>query len=153
MFRPDPTIPFVAAAREQVVALIESINQPQISIPTKPPQAVQAHLAGVRNQGGTFSIYVGLYLRQSGENVIYAHDRRELPIEAYPEMELEGVQFLESMGFMLDNTNFRNLSPEAQEQTLRRVPMFFRPAPQAPAATEGPKASPRQALARLLAGF
>lgn len=153
MFRPDPTLTHVPATRERVVALIESINQPQISIPTKPPQAVQAHLAALRNAGGTFSVYVGLYLRQSGENVIYAHDRREVPVEAYPEVELEGLQFLESMGFMLDNTNFRNLAPEAQEQTIRRVPMFFRPAPQAPAAAEDSKASPRQALARLLAGF
>ena len=153
MFRPDPTLTHVPASREQVVAVIESINQPQISIPTKPPQAVQAHLVGLRNAGGTFSIYVGLYLRQSGENVIYSHDRPEVPVGAYPEVELEGLQFLESMGFMLDNTNFRNLAPEAQEQTLRRVPMFFRPRPQAQAAAAATQASPRQALARLLAGF
>jgi hypothetical protein len=143
----------VPVSRERVVAVIESINQPQISIPTKLPQSVQAHLVGLRNPDGTFSIHVGLYLRQSGENVIYSHDRRDLALEAYPEVELEGLQFLESMGFMLDNTNFRNLAPEAQEQTLRRVPMFFRPRPQAPVKAEDQKASPRQALARLLAGI
>jgi hypothetical protein len=55
-------------------------------------------------------------------------------------VEIEGLQFLESMGFMLDNLNFRNLSPEVQEQTIRRIPLFGgrppapRPAP-APAKT------------------
>ncbi|MBI5070273.1 MAG: hypothetical protein HZB56_18715 [Deltaproteobacteria bacterium] len=142
----------VPASRDQVVAVVESINQPQISIPTKVPQAAQAHLVGLRNGNGTFSIYVGLFLRQTGENVIYSHDRREIPVESYPELEHEALQFLESMGFMLDNTHFRNQAPEAQEQILRRVPIFSRPRPAAAAAGEA-KSGPRQALARLLAGI
>jgi hypothetical protein len=153
VFRPDPTLTHVSASREQVVAVIESINQPQISIPTKPSQSAQAHLVALRNPSGTFSVYVGLFLRQSGENVVYSHDRGEVPLESYSEVELEGLQFLESMGFMLDNTNFRNLAPEAQEQTLRRVPMFFPRRPQAAAAAPVAGTSPRQALSRLLAGF
>lgn len=142
----------VAVTRDQVVAVVESINQPQISIPTKVPQAAQAHLVGLRNANGSFSIFVGLFLRQSGENVIYAHERREIPVEAYPELEQEGLHFLESMGFMLDNTHFRNLAPEGQEQILRRVPLFSRPRPAAAPAGGDARSSPRQALARLLAG-
>jgi hypothetical protein len=152
VFRPDPSISHVPATREQVVAVIESINQPQISIPTKAPQSVQAHLVGLRNPNGSFSIYVGLHLRQSAENVIYVHERRELPVEAYPEVEMEGLQFLESMGFMLDNTNIRNLAPEAQDQILSRVALFTRPRA-APPAVAVARPSPAQSLARLLAGF
>lgn len=142
----------VAVTRDQVVAVVESINQPQISIPTKMPQAAQAHLVGLRNANGSFSIFVGLFLRQSGENVIYAHERREIPVEAYPELEQEGLHFLESMGFMLDNTHFRNLAPEGQEQILHRVPLFSPPRPAAAPAGGDARSSPRQALARLLAG-
>jgi len=153
VFRPDPALTHVPAAQEQVVAVIESINQPQVSIPGKPPQAVQAHLVGLRNADGTFSLYVGLFLPQSGENVVYVHDRREIPVEAYREVEAEGLQFLESMGFMLDNVNYRNLAPEAQEHTFRRVPLFSRPRPAPRASAADTKTSPRTALARLLAGF
>jgi len=143
----------VAVTRDQVVAVVESINQPQISIPTKVPQAAQAHLVGLRNPNGTFSIFVGLYLRQTGENVIYSHERREIPVEAYPELEQEGLHFLESMGFMLDNTHFRNLAPEGQEAILRRVPLFSRPRPAAVPAGADARSGPRHALARLLAGI
>jgi len=152
VYRPDPSLTHLPAAREQVVAVVESINQPQISIPTKAPQAAQAHLVGLRNGNGTFSIYVGLFLRQTGENVIYCHEQREIPVESYPELEHEGLQFLESMGFMLDNTHFRSQAPEAQEQILRRVPLFFRQRQVAAAAAGDARPSPRQALARLLAG-
>jgi hypothetical protein len=153
VFRPDPALTHVPVTREQAVAVIESINQPQISIPGKAPQAVQAHILGLRQPSGAFSIYVGLYLRQTGESVIYAHERPEFPLEAYREVEAEALHFLESMGFMLDNVNYTKLSPEVQEQTLRRVPLVHRQRPAAAAAASELRASPKQALVRLLAGF
>ena len=157
MFQPDPSLPFVRATREQVVALVESINQPQVSIPGKTSQAVQGYLCGLRNPNGTFSILVSLFLPKTGENVVYLHDRRQVSLEEYREVEIEGLQFLESMGFMLDNLNFRNLAPAAQESTLKRVPVFSPPrppparaqaAPEARAAASGPAR-----LARFLASF
>ena len=162
MFTPDSSLAFVPARREQVVAVVESINQPQVSVPGRPAQSVVGHLCGLRNANGTFSIYVGVHLPKTGENVVYVHEWRQLSVEQYREVEVEGLQFLESMGFMLDNLNFRNLSPEVQEQTLRRIPLFSPPrAPAsasapgpgaAPAATPAPAADPVR-LARLLASF
>jgi hypothetical protein len=162
VFSPEPSLAFVPAAREQVVAVVESINQPQVSIPGRPTQAVVGHLCGLRNGNGTFSIYVGLHVPKTGENVVYVHERRQLSVEQYRDVEVEGLQFLESMGFMLDNLNFRNLSPDVQDQTLRRIPLFSTPrapapahaaaAGAAPAATPAPAADPAR-LARLLASF
>jgi hypothetical protein len=153
-FTPEPSITWVPAAREQVVAIVESINQPQVSIPGKPSQQVFGHLAGVRNGNGTFSIYVGLHLPRSGENVVYVHERRQLTVDEYRDVEVEGLHFLESMGFMLDNLNFRNLSPAAQDELLRRVPLFSQPRPgEAPAAAASAAAPDPARVARLLAAF
>ena len=162
MFKPEPSIRFVPATREQVVALVESINQPQVSIPGKASQAVSGHLCGLRNANGTFSIYVSLHLPKAGENVVYVHDRRQLGLEEYREVEVEALQFLESMGFMLDNLNFRNLPPAAQDETLARIPLFSPPSAPTPAPTPAPLAAPRDAappaadpatVGRLLAAF
>jgi len=152
VFTPDPTIQYVPATREQVVALIEAINQPQISIPGKAPQGVSGHLVALRNADGTFSIVVALHLPKSGENVIYLHGKRRCSAEEYRDIQDEGLHFLESMGFMLDNLNFRNLAPEQQEATLRRVALFS--PPRAPAASPEAKAGAEAArVARLLASF
>jgi len=163
VFKPDPSIRFVAAAREAVVAVVESINQPQVSIPGKEPQAVAGHLCGLRNANGTLSIYVSLHLPKTGENVVYVNDRRQLSVEEYREVEVEGLQFLESMGFMLDNLNFRNLAPAVQDQTLARVPFFSPPRPPAASTSTSPSVTPAPAarpasteaarVARLLAAF
>jgi hypothetical protein len=72
-------------------------------------------------------------------------------------VEIEGLQFLESMGFMLDNLNFRNLAADVQEQTLRRIPLFSEPRPPGEGDAAAPGARPAGAdparLARLLASF
>jgi len=150
VFHPDPSIRFVPATREQVVALVESINQPQVSIPGKSPQTVQGYLCGLRNPSGTFSIFVALFLPKTGENVVYLHPRRELSLEEYREVEIEGLHFLESMGFMLDNLNFRNLGQTQQAETLKRVPLFHPPG--APPSVETQESHGDAArIARLLA--
>lgn len=161
MFQPDPSISFIPATREQVVALIESINQPQISIPGKTSQIVQGYLCGLRNPNATFSIVIVLVLHKSGEKVVYVHDKKQLTLEAYRDVEIEGLHFLESMGFMLDNLNFRNMAPALQDATLQRIPLFSasppRPSEQPAASQDGRAAKSTQEdvgrLARLLASF
>jgi len=156
VFKPEPSLPWVHALREQVVAVVESINQPQVSIPGKASQQVFGHLVGIRNGNGTFSIYVALHLPKSGENVVYVHDRRQVSVEEYRDVEIEGLHFLESMGFMLDNLNFRNLAAEVQEETLKRIPFFSPPRPPGEAVGGSlgrPAGSDPARVARLLASF
>jgi hypothetical protein len=149
VFHPDPALATIAVSREQVVALFESINQPQISIPRKPAQAVQAWLCGTRNAGGTYSVYVVLHLLESAERVVYVHDPRELRGDGFIAAETEGLHFLESMGFMLDNQNFPTLMPDQQERALARVQALGSGAP----TPGGRGAADPAALARLLASF
>lgn len=148
MFEPDPSVRYIPATSDQVVALVESINQPQVSIPGKEPQGVQGFLCGLRNANGTFSIFVSLFLPKTGENVVYVHGRRELSVDDYRTVEIEGLHFLESMGFMLDNLNFRNLAAPQQQETMKRVPAFQEPK----AGAAGPaEVRPAERIARLLA--
>ncbi|HET7754613.1 MAG TPA: hypothetical protein VFK85_11950 [Anaeromyxobacteraceae bacterium] len=151
MFRPEPRIAFLPALREQVSALLESINQPQIQIPGRAAQAAIGHLCGVRNGNGTSSVYVSLHLPATGENVVYVHEPHDLDPAAYAEAERDGLAFLESMGFMLDDLQFENLAPDAQAETLRRVPLFAAPAA-APSASTPPPKEP-SAMARLLSNL
>ncbi len=152
-FKPEASIKWIPATADEVVAIVESINQPQVSIPGKAPQQVTGHLCGIRNSNGTFSIYVALHLPKTGENVVYVHERRQLGVDDYREVEIEGLHFLESMGFMLDNLNFRNLSAEVQDQTLKRISLFAQPRPASEANAAKPAATDAARLARLLASF
>lgn len=158
MFQPEESITHVPVTKEQVVAVVESINQPQVGIPGKAPQQTSGWLVGIRNANGTLSIFVGLHLAKTGENVIYLHDNRHVPVEGYRDLEVEGLHFLESMGFMLDNLNFRNLAAAAQDETMKRIPLFHPPSPpvappSAGAASEKTDAGEGAAVARFLGSF
>jgi hypothetical protein len=158
MFRPEESITHVPVTKEQVVAIVESINQPQVSIPGKASQQTSGWLVGIRNANGTFSIFVGLHLAKTGENVIYLDENRHITLEAYRDLEVEGLHFLESMGFMLDNLNFRNLAASAQDETMKRIPLFQPPrpptaSPSAGGTSEKADASEAAAVARFLSSF
>jgi hypothetical protein len=146
---------FVPATREQVVAIVEAINQPQISIPGKEPQAVQGVLCSLRNADGSFSIVVALHLPRTGENVVYLHEKRQLTAEEYRDVQDAGLHFLESMGFMLDNLNFRNMAPGLQDETMKRLPLFSPPRPPRAAVTAAEHGAAAEAVrvARLLSSF
>ena len=152
MYRHEPRIPFVPALREQVVRLVGSINQPLVSVPGRPAQAAAGHLCLLRNGNGSLSVFVGFHLPDSGENVVYVHEPSQLAPGAVDGAVDEGLQLLESMGFILDDLRFDALAAAAQEELVRATPLFSAPrqaaAPAAPTA-----AGPAAALAHLLSSF
>jgi hypothetical protein len=151
MFRPEPRIRHLPVPREQVSALMESINQPQIHIPGRAAQAAIGHLVGLTNANGSASVFVSLHLPASGENVVYVHEPLEVNGEAHAGAVRDAPAFLESMGFMLDDLQFQSLAPERQDETLRRIPLFTAPTG-APKADAAPSRDP-SALARLLSNL
>jgi hypothetical protein len=143
MFVVDPTVQHIQAGRDQIVTLVESINQPHVAVPGKPAQNAQAFVVGIRRPSGDFGLHVYLWLVQSQEAVVYSPEPRTVPLEDYREVELEALQFCESMGFMTEPVGFRTLAPEAQDELLSRLPPFREPArPAAPAPEAAPVARP-----------
>ena len=136
------------------MAIIELVNQPHVAIPGKQPQPAQAFVTGVRNANASFSLYVYLLLANDQDAVVYAFAQRQFALETYREVETEALNFVESMGFMMENVNFRNLEPDAQEELLGRLPIFA-PIPAEEAAVEeaGDVSERGQRLARLLGAF
>lgn len=148
MFQPDASLACLPVSRGQVVSLLESLNQPQISIPGRSAQGAQAYLCGVRHDDGSCAVFVSLFLADAGENVVYVHAPPRLPPARYAAAEEEGRQFLESMGFILDDLNFRSMSQEQQALAMERVPLFS-----SPRAAPADRAASPAAIGRLLASF
>lgn len=114
---------------DQVVAVIESINAPNISIPEVGTEPTKAYLVGVRTPAGGFSVFCYLLQLESMRPIIYLADPPEVAIDEYPALEGEAIQFAESMGFMLDNMNFRARPPEEMMALAEQLPFFRDPPP------------------------
>jgi hypothetical protein len=159
MFSVDTRVRYIVAQRANVVSLYASLNKPHIGVPGKTAQEVQAFICGVRNPAGNFAIYVTLHLASTRELVHYTDsDRPEVAAAEYRDTEADAVAFVESMGFMLDNLNFRNLPPEQQDEMLKTLPPFLPdtrnpPRGGAEKSEAADASSPAVKLARLLAAF
>ncbi len=163
MFSPLPGQLALGIKAENVIAVIESINTPNISIAELGTEPAKAYLVGCLTPAGGAAIFCYLLLLDTNRPVIYISNPPEVTLEEYPQLESESIHFVESMGFLLDNLNFRARPPAAQQVLVDTLPFFReqqarRPGslPSSPAGMVlPPEAIPpeRQALARFLASF
>ena len=158
MFTLDDRVRGLPAQRDQVAALYQSINTPHLAIPGKQAGPAQAFIVGVRTGGG-FNVFVYLHLADARDCAVYLSDRRNLTPDQYREEESEALGFVESMGFMMDNMNFRGLPGPQQDEMIKTQAVFLKEPRLAVADTksaskkeDAPKPTPA-ALARLLSSL
>ena len=109
---------------ENVVAIIESINTPNISIPELGTEPTKAYLVGFVTPAGAYGIFCYLLFLETNVPIIYISNPQEVPYEQYGILEGDAIQFAESMGFMLDNLNFRAQPPDIQQRLVGELPFF-----------------------------
>jgi hypothetical protein len=124
MYQLDPRLRGIPANRDQLVAVFQSINSPHLAIPGKQAGPAQGYVVGLRGAQG-FAAFVYLYLPEPQDCAVYVPDR-SVTSEEYKEAESEALGFVESMGFMMDNMNFRSLGVEAQAELMRTLPVFLK---------------------------
>ena len=155
MFSIDERFRGLPASREQVLALYQSINSPHLAIPGKPAGPAQAFVLGLRGSGG-FAVFIYLFLSEAQDCAVYVPGRRTSSQEEYHQDEAEALAFVESMGFMMDDTHFRSLPPPSQDEQLKTLPVFYKDPKLAPSTGKSRADEKRTAstnLGRLLASF
>ncbi len=124
MFTPLPGHNVVGIQLDQIVAIIESINSPNISIPDMGTEPTKAYLIGALTPGGGAAIFCYLLQIDTNRPIIYISNPPEVPLDQYQWLESESIQYVESMGFMLDNLGFRSRDPGEQAVLFESLPPF-----------------------------
>ena len=146
MYSIDERLRGLPALKDQVVQLYQSLNAPHLAIPNRKAGPAMAFVLGLRGPSG-FAVFVYLYLQQSGESAVYVPSNGTVPAEQFQSEEAEALGFVESMGFIMDNLNFRGRPPDEQETIIRTMPVFMRepPPPAEPDGTPSSSASKKPA--------
>ncbi len=159
MYSIDERLRGLPALKDQVVVLYQSLNQPHLAIPNRKAGPAQAWVLGLRGPAG-FAVFVYLFMPQSGESAVYVPSSGTVPAEQFQGEEAEALGFVESMGFIMDNLNFRGRPVEEQDQMIRSMAVFQREAPGAQSADGTPAGKPASGqhshagqLGKLLAAF
>ena len=128
MYSIDERLKGLPAVKDQVVQLYQSLNAPHLAIPSRKAGPAMAFVLGLRGPSG-FAVFVYLYLQHSGESAVYVPSNGTVPAEQFQSEEAEALGFVESMGFIMDNLNFRGRPPDEQETIIRTMPVFMREPP------------------------
>ncbi len=128
MFNLDDRLRGLPAVKDQVVSLHESLNQPHLAIPSRQAGPARAYVLGLRGPQG-FAVFIYLYLVESAQCAVYVPDNRAVAPERFPEAESEALGFVESMGFIMDNLNFRGRPAGEQDGLIKTLPVFQREPP------------------------
>ncbi len=160
LFSIDQSFTHLALRREQVLVVVHSINAVTVKVAELPPSPAMGYFVAWDTGRGQAAALIHLWYTELGRAVVYVYEPRAFPITALPQVTDEAWQFLESMGFMLDDAGYGTRRPEEQVALLERLPLFQRPAtppqpqPAAAPATSEPRPSPRaEAVGRLLMSF
>jgi hypothetical protein len=152
LFNLDDAVRSLDATREQVAALFQSINAPHVAIPGRRAGPAQAFIACLRSTQG-FAVGIYLWLSESRDCAVYLTDGVAQTPEDYRALQTDALAFVESMGFMMDNLNYRSLPSERQTEVLSSLPMYRGRTVGTSSPGERPPQSPVAKLARLFSSF
>ncbi len=94
----------------------------QLALPGYPPQMASAYLVALAG-GSKVLVAVGLHLTESKESVFFVPKQGEIPIEETEWVFDEGFVFAESMGFVLNDTDYHLLSNDDQKDLWASMPI------------------------------
>ena len=136
MFVPLEGQTTLGVSPDQVVAVISSVNTPNISAGPDGTEPARAYIVGVQLPTGGYSVALYLHFLQSNRPLIYRPEPLSFGLDIYPQVEAAGIQFVESMGFMLENLNFRAQSNEDASRLINNLPFFHELPPPVAEGTE-----------------
>lgn len=136
MFEIDPERRSLPLSPERVLALVASLNTPNVVAANLPAEPTRCYICAYREtgEGVGFSIY--LHCVDSEKGTFYRHEDRLLSRSRYDEVMAEALAFAESLGFMMDDLGFRDLLPARQRELIEQTPLFHEPRPPAARSTE-----------------
>jgi hypothetical protein len=122
MFIQHKQLKFLSAPATKVTYLQSSPTAIQMAFSGYPPQPCRAYLLQL-SAGGKALVLVAFYLMESLASVFFVPEKGEVPLDRVNKIFEEGHEFIESMGFILTETDFHLLSPADKQNYWSKVPI------------------------------
>ncbi len=107
---------------ESVLEVYASVNQPQIAAEDVDAQEASAYVVTGQTASG-FGAFIFLWMRVSNRALIYGWDEPILR-DDYQDVRDAGMQFTESMGFMMEDLMIRRHGATERKRILEALPVF-----------------------------
>jgi hypothetical protein len=120
----------------ELLSVFRSINEPKVAAAGRPAEPARAYLCEFQKGVGRVEIEVILQLRGSGIRMVYVPEEGTAAT-GKSQLESDALDFVEGMGFLMDNMNLAKMKPSEREGTLAALPIFEEPSEEPPIVTRG----------------
>ncbi len=125
MFVQHKQLKFLNVSASRISRLNTSAYGIQLALPGHVPQMAAAYLVAVAG-GSKVLVVVGLHLADSDTSVFFVPQSGEVPVEDAERVFEEGFVFAESMGFVLNETDYHLMSTQDQQNLWASMPISRR---------------------------
>ncbi|MDH3997972.1 MAG: hypothetical protein OET90_03940 [Desulfuromonadales bacterium] len=122
MFQWDKSVKSLDVTANDVVHLFRSMREVQIALPGFPAQQASAYLCQYTLDNGICTAAV-FHLHKSGILAFYFDDPRVVPISKTDKLFDRGLNFVETMGFLLTDQDIHLLDAADQEMLWASLPL------------------------------
>jgi len=147
MFQWDESINGIDVSANEVVHLFRSMRDVQLALPGIPAQQASAYLCQYKAPGGIATV-AAFHLHKSRVLAFYFSDPRVVPEQKMDNMLDQGLNFVESMGFLLTDQDLHFLEKSDQHMLWESLPLKAgldtENAPSTPVQTQQPVAMPEE---------
>ena len=145
MFTWDKSIHAINLPASKVVALFRSMREVQLALPGVPAQQASAYLCQYQAEAGVGTVAV-FHLHKSHLLAFYVSDPQFVPEQDVDNLLDQGLNLIESMGFLMTDQDLHLLDEADQEMLWASLPLkpgLSQQEEVAPAATPHKQAAPR----------
>ncbi len=148
MFQWDKTIKAINLPASTVVNLFRSMREVQLALPGIPAQEASAYLCQYRAETGVGTVVV-FHLHKSRMLAFYSSDPQFVPQQKIDSMLDQGLNFVESMGFLMTDQDIHLLDHADQGMLWASLPLkagLVQKEQAAPTVTQPQKPAPKPAV-------
>jgi len=122
MFIEHKQLKVLSVPAHKVARLNSSGCNVQMAFPGFPPQMCASYLVSLTS-GNKVLVVVAFYLSESRQSIFFLPKRGEVPVEEAEKTFEQGFIFAESMGFVLNETDYHLLSAIDQQKLWSSLPI------------------------------
>ncbi|MDT8421085.1 MAG: hypothetical protein RQ754_11690 [Desulfuromonadales bacterium] len=137
MFVQQQNLSFLNLPAKRLRRLFSSTVDEQVALQDYPAQMTSVYLVGLASNSG-IQILLGFYLRDSRRSVFFAPPGGEVALDKAEAVFQEGLEFAESMGFILADADIHQYNQQQLDSFWRGLPICRRYVPPEPQPGQAP---------------
>lgn len=126
MFKLDDSLEKLEMPSARVLKMFRSMRDVQLALPGQQSQEASAYLCQFRTDKGVATV-AAFHLQNSGKLAFYRSDPREVNVQNASSMLEKGLDFVESMGFLLTDMDIDQMEESDREMLWTSLPLYKGP--------------------------